>query len=658
MNKNRNLDNEFLGLRPEDQAEHSFMGGMKLSARVRLFFLIWLGSATILAGLYAFADQRLFGAMDGVASAELFSRHVQLVETGIAKARGEEKTFLLKKDPLIAESFKINMESVVESLDVLSKMRQSISVRQHTATIRDGLAQYDQQFRKLVDSEKRLGLSDGSGMTRMLQDTSEILQAKFSTAGFANLAGQVSRINQEGQETLLSGYKRGVGEIQKRYQTLGIFLNETKIPGKNKKALMDLLKKHETILLGMINSRFTFEDEAQRFDDILTYLGPSSGALSLYAGGVRASAVTTLELSRKQVRIIIAAAAAMALLGVLLAGLVVIRSILSPLRQLAAVAGRMADGDRTVDIPGRGNSDATGTLARALDRWLDNLTDLDHLRQELDHTRARLETTLRQLEEETLDATQAARAALMSDEPEAAPAPEPASPEEESAVEQPVPSRPAPPRINAPPEMEGVALHQGGPISSVSRQLTSFSEYVTAAADDVERTEALMRGLGDATGQIEEMGALVMAIRDQTNLLAFRSPPKGVPGGGHQSGLGNDNVVVLSGEGREQGRDEQFPDADMAKRFDVIRDATERAERTTIGVRKTMAEVTRIAREIAATASAQAMEATSKLLSQSEYLQNMLDDVISRITPAEPGALSEEKASGKEDKDGNSPKKA
>jgi len=666
MNKNRNLDDEFLGLRSENQAEHTFMGGVKLSARVRLFFLIWLAAASVLAGLYAFADQRLFGAMDGVASAELFSRHVQLVESGIAKARGEEKTFLLKKDPLIAESFKINLESVVESLDVLSKMRQSISVRQHTATIRDGLAQYDQQFRKLVDSEKQLGLSDGSGMSRKLQNTSEILQAKFSTAGFANLAGQVSRINQEGQETLLSGYKRGVGEIQKRYQTLGIFLEETKIPGNNKKALMDLLKKHETILLGMINSRFTFEGEAQRFDDILTYLGPSSGALSSYAGRVRASALTTLELSKKQVRIIIAAAAAMALLGVLLAGLVVIRSILSPLRQLAAVAGRMADGDRSVDIPGRGNSDATGTLARALDRWLDNLTDLDHLRQELEQTRARLETTLRQLEEETMDATQAARAALMSDEPEAAPAPEPVTPEEEPVVEQPAPSRPAPSRINAIPEMAGMALYQGGPISSVSRQLTSFSEYVTAAADDVERTEALMRGLGDATGQIEEMGALVMAIRDQTNLLAFRSPPKGVPGGapggapggGHQSGLGNDNVVVLSGEGRESGRDEQFPDADMAKRFDVIRDATERAERTTIGVKKTMAEVTRMAREIAATASAQAMEATSKLLSQSEYLQNMLDDVISRITPAEPGALSEEKASGKDGKDGNSPKKA
>ena len=153
-----------------------------------------------------------------------------------------------------------------------------------------------------------------------------------------------------------------------------------------------------------------------------------------------------------------------------------------------------------------------------------------------------------------------------------------------------------------------------------------------------------MRGLGDATGQIEEMGALVMSIRDQTNLLAFRSHPREQPGG-YQGDQTADNVVILSGDGRETPDDEKFPDADMAKRFDVIRDATERAERTTENVKKTMADVTRMAREIAATASAQAMEATSKLLSQSEYLQNMLDDVISRIVPAEPGELSEEKSS-------------
>ena len=159
----------------------------------------------------------------------------------------------------------------------------------------------------------------------------------------------------------------------------------------------------------------------------------------------------------------------------------------------------------------------------------------------------------------------------------------------------------------------------------------------------MQRPGALLNGLEDASGQIEEMGSLVTAIRDQTNLLAFRTQPR-------EEGADADNVVILSGEDKEPDEEQRFPDVDMAKRFDAIRDATDRAERTVQAVRGTMADVNSMAQDIAATASQQALEATSKLLSQSEYLQNMLDDVISKITPAEPGDLVDEGAGPKKPK--------
>ena len=130
-----------------------------------------------------------------------------------------------------------------------------------------------------------------------------------------------------------------------------------------------------------------------------------------------------------------------------------------------------------------------------------------------------------------------------------------------------------------------------------------------------------------------------MASAATVSPLAFRVGPK-EPGG--------DNLVILSGEDKEPAEDSQFPDVDMAKRFDAIRDATNKAERTSAAVRGTMADVTRMAQEIAATASEQALEATSKLLSQSEYLQNMLDDVISKIQPAKPGTLTLKGSDNKE----------
>ncbi len=641
MTRDRNFDHQFLDLRSAEQADRLFLGGMKLAQRTRLFLLTGLVAVAAFAAIAVVVDRRLDDALVAFAASDRIAELVAQAETEIAAARGEEKKFLLKKNPAVAEAFSLHLGTAARALDQLMRMPESAAIRKHVITIRDGLAQYDQQFSKVVQSERALGLSDNSGLARDLKEASEELQTRLSTAGFANLAGQVQRINRDGEETLASGSKKSVEEIEKRYRTLTVFLKETKIPDQQKAALQDLLKKHETSLLAMINSRFQVIEETQRFDDIAAYIRPSLGILGKVAATARGDTAGALTSAQRTGRFAIGTGGAVILITLIVVGLVMLTSVTSSIRTLAAAAGRLADGDRAVAIPGRGNSDAVGTLARALDKWLDNLADLDHLRLELDQTRSRLEKTLAEAESEAMAAAEAARKALLSDEEEG----------EWEEVPAPIATRPS--RYRGLPADEEGAPAAGGPISSISRQLTSFSQYVTAAANDVERTEALIRNLDDATRQIDEMSGLVTSIRDQTNLLAFRS-------GSKEPGF--DNLVILS-EDRKPAAGGGFPDADMAKRFDAIRDATDRAERTAHSVRNTMAEVTRVAREIAATASAQALEATSKLLSQSEYLQSMLDEVISKIKPAAPGELSVEKGDKKKggkakDKGETPPKKA
>ena len=629
MSTDENLDHEFLELQAGEAQDRTFMGGMRLSARVRLFVLTGLFALAASAGLFVFAENRLFTAPDAASEADRVMVLSGRLELGIASARGAEKAFLLSKDPAIADEFQTHMASVTKALNSLGQIPAAGAMRKHMDTIRDGLAQYDDQFSKLLASEKALGLIDGTGLSRDLQNVTEDLQAKFSIAGFANLAGQVSRINQEGQETLLSGFKKGVEEIRKRYQTLIVFLKETKIPAKRKQALQDLLKQHETYMLAMINTRFTQAEETRQFDDLLSYIGPSTGTIVGFAERFRDARAEDLVAARVLSRAAIGGGGAGLLMLLMLVGVMVMRSMTTPVRQLAAVAGRLADGDNRVSLPARGNSDATGTIARALELWQEALSDLVLLRQELDETRDRMEDALSKAEASDMTAADAVRKALLSDEMEDPvadePAPEPAA--------QPAP-RPAPEPIQ-----DITADLTGGPISSASRRLASFSQYVTAAADDVERTEALINGLDDTTRQMEEMSSLVMSIRDQTNLLAFRSNPRE---------SGPDNMVLLSGEKKEPVDVSRFSDVDMAKRFDIIRDTTERAERVTASVRQAMSEVTRMAREIVTTASEQAIEATTKLLSQSEYLQNMLDDVISKVKPGGPaGGRSDQGKVGK-----------
>ncbi|MDA1088984.1 MAG: methyl-accepting chemotaxis protein [Proteobacteria bacterium] len=632
MNADDNRDHEFLHLRLEDEAGRTFMGGQSLDARRRLFLLSGLIALAAFAGLYFFVESRVFSVLDDWSRAERLATLVSHMEKGVANARAEEKSFLLKKDIAIADGFGLHLKTVTDAITRLARMPETAAMSKQIATLRDGLGQYDELFAKLVASEKALGLADGTGLSLDLKNATEDLQAKFSTAGYANLAGQVARINQEGKETLLSGYKKGVEEIQKRYQTLIVFLHETKIPSNRKVVLQDLLTQHETTLLAMINSRFNFSEETQRFDDLIAYMTPSIDILAGFSASRRDEAAAALASLKMLSRSMISIGGGAGIIVLMIIGLAVIRSMTTPLRDLAAVAGRLADGDRGVSIPARGNSCAIGVVARALDHWVGDLSELEHLRRELEQTHSRLKDALEAVEDQGRVASSAARAALLSDETEDAPPPVPAAP-----YPDPMPAANLASGIN-----------RGGPISSVSRQLASFSQYVTAAADDVERTEALINGIEDAVRQIDDMSALVMAIRDQTNLLAFRGGPKDD---------GPSNLVILSGQGREPVEASRFLDADMAKRFDAIRDATERAERTTGTVRNTMIDVTRMAQEIGATASAQALEATTKLLTQSEYLQHMLDDVISKVRPGSV-AKTEKPSQDNTGNQGAPPKKA
>ena len=120
-------------------------------------------------------------------------------------------------------------------------------------------------------------------------------------------------------------------------------------------------------------------------------------------------------------------------------------------------------------------------------------------------------------------------------------------------------------------------------------------------------------------------------MRDQVNLLASRSPPRVYNTGAPE------NLIPFNKDERQPEGESDNPVA--VGRLDAICETTERAERALQGVKLSVDNVSAAAQEIATTASRQAMDATNKLLAQSQYLQNMLDDIMARRRPSEPDRL-------------------
>lgn len=623
MAENPQFEHEFLDLKGEGMEDRTFLGGVRLSVRGTLFWVLGFASLILLGLVFVHVDQRIVTAVDDWRDAREVSNLMIRTQSGLARAEALEKTYVLDKKRELADAFSEELSRVGTALDELYTFPQAGPVRQHIATLRDGLEQYGQQFTQFVTAEEALGLTTDTGISPRLQALTAELSQGFTAAGFANLADQVARIVRQGSETLRSGQREGVAEIRERYRTLFAFLNASKIPKARKGDLEKRLQAHQTGLMTTINSRFALESERRHFGEILAYVAPSTDALWKFTDDLELTTARRLDRARSFARYSIAGSTAAIFLWFMFAGILLFRSVVSPLQALAFAASRLAGGDRGTQVPARGNADATGQIARALDKWIDDLVEADMGRRELEQVRAKLELTVAEADRRVQAATESAAAALRAELEKAERWPEPA----------PEPT-PAPVRTVAEPVRPAQTVSSSGepgmgagPISSISQQLTHFSEYVTAAAHDVERTETLIRSLSEATSHIEVLGNLVTAVRDQVNLLAFRSSPR------DYDSAGAENLIPFSGAERPDRDGGVNRDPVTTGRLDAIRDATDRAERTLQSVRAAMENVNAVAQDIAKTASGQALEATNKLLSQSQYLQHMLDDIMAKIHP-------------------------
>ena len=647
-------DDGDLDLPVVDTGDRTFLGGLSLAARSWLFFLACILACAAFGALYFHVDQRLDHALQQMQRASRIDDLVNTVERGTYSLQARQRKFLLTRNTEIADGFSADLADVTSSLDELFSYPEAKPLGQFVTTIRDGLVQYDQQFQTFLNAEREIGSTSESGLSAQLRRTSAELRSAFRDAKHENLINQIERIDQQGEETILSGYKKGVEEIAKRYAALYAFVKAAELPEGQRKRIDQLLKTHETQMLSIINARFEMSDQTQHFEELFDYFAPSLNGLAGFSERFRIQSSAEVRNMQLFARYTIIGGSLAIILWLFFFGLVLIKSLSNPARQIADAVERIARGASYVVVPAQGNKDEFGRIARMLDGWADTIVEADQLRTDLERTRVLMDQAIHesddalerafQAEQRAAKAEKEAKAeppmiALPTPEPEPEPQPEPAyEPEPEPQPES--AAQPAERPRNRPSVFEAFGMNEGdprvGPISSVSQQLQNFTQYVTAAANDVERTEALIKGIDQMTLMVDDIGELILTIRDQSNLLAFRQPGKEATREAQRDG--DDNLIAFSNERRNTEAERVY-----TQRFDHLREATDQTERTAGRIKETLVQVSEIAREIAETASHQALDATHQLLSQSEYLQNMLDDILSRVHPAKPGALSERK---------------
>jgi methyl-accepting chemotaxis protein len=262
-------------------------------------------------------------------------------------------------------------------------------------------------------------------------------------------------------------------------------------------------------------------------DSDAEFLIRSADANASRSNEQRAEASAALNRSQQHTRnTIIQVGLATVILG-LVFGLWIGQTITRPLRGLAGVMKRLADGDTSAPIPATRAKDELGAMARAVVVFRDNMIERERLAAvQTEATRAReqrgeaIAVTIARFEtsvDEALGKVREAACRLESASGHLNSAADRVSAESETAER----------RVGlasgnvttAASSVEELAASIGG----IAQQATRSTEVARRAVDEAQRTVGTMSKLGDAATRIGEVVGLIQAIAGQTNLLALNA---------------------------------------------------------------------------------------------------------------------------------------
>ncbi|MEO5336009.1 MAG: HAMP domain-containing protein [Magnetospirillum sp. WYHS-4] len=619
-----------------DYGEQTFLGGMSLSGRVRLFVFLGLAAMVGLGAGAWHLDQRLALVVDETARARDLLEIAGKVERGVWQARDSERSLLADGAAIHAERYDIQVAGVTSALEALAGRPDAQPLADRLKEIGEALARHGVEFRDGAATAKAAPRPDADTPNALVEKAAVEVEARVARTEFAGLRNLWQRVREQEQGLAPGASEETVVRIAKAIDTFGQALVGAPLADKDRRGVAEALTAYRLAVEAALKARGgtlrgrgtarldkAFGEVVQQVDGLVSFAEERSLVASQKERSLR-----------ELVRLGVAGGVVGGLLLLILFGALMMRSIANPVRALANAAPRLLGGDTTALIPALGNHDEIGEVARTLAKMRADLGEAPRVRRELDAVKADL---ARQMEEEGRLRREVE--ALQSREiPPPVPVAEPPPP----------PPPPPPPEIEAiPVAVEPVAVSEiparlgklwSGTISTVSRDVALASQDVSDAAFEAERMGTMIRGLTFATARLKEADEMISTIAEQANLLAFKTRL----GDGARPPEGNRNLIVLSSDPRliASGREGKDEDEPPTVRVEAIRAAAAQAKEALREVGEAVVDIKGAAMDLAASTSEEALAVTTRLMEQSQFLRNMLDELVGKIHNRDDGSLA------------------
>jgi methyl-accepting chemotaxis protein len=349
--------------------------------------------------------------------------------------------------------------------------------------------------------------------------------------------------------------------------------------------------------------------------------------------------------------------------------------VLGPLKAMTVAMEKLANGEKSVDVPGVGRTDEIGQMAAAVQIFKDNMIEADRLRAEQERTKAHADADKKAAMSKLADEFEASVTGIVktvssaSIELQSTAQSMSTTAEETSRQATAVATASEQASVNV--QTVAAASEQlSSSISEIGRQVVEAARIAGHATDDAGRTNANVQALADAANKIGEVVTLISDIAGQTNLLALNATIEAARAG--EAGKG---FAVVASEVKSLASQTGKATQDIASQIKSIQSATadavnaietitntigrineitttiasaveqqgvatqeisrnvQQASAGTAEVSANIGGVTSAARETGS-ASIQVLGAATELTQQSQALRAQVDDFITRVRAA------------------------
>jgi methyl-accepting chemotaxis protein/CHASE3 domain sensor protein len=595
--------------------EKTFLGNVKVRTKILGGSGIILTALVIVGGLSYFAFSNVAHDFEEYSDAAALANLGKDVEAGFAELNNEAKEFLLTEDPAVLAKADALMKEMLGSLDEAKSLAHHEEELKEIAEVVAKVGAFSEELRKvgeltleettqidqiilphgakLMADAEELSLKsarEGNSNALVLAQTAEIALAR----GQGALATVLGLDKKEAMLTFESSFhelEQAIAGLDKATQGTDlrpVFEEFARLAKEYHAAAETAVEDHEERLTLVEKDMAATTTEAGTIIDALEE-DVSRDEEELHSALTRTIEVTELTI------------AAISLVGLglgVLVSMLIASGIAKPVIMMSGVMKALGEGNRTIEVPARGNKDEIGEMARSVEVFKAGLIEAERLRAVQEQEQQRQIERGRQMElavadfdkliGEVVGVVSSAATELQ------ATAQTLSSSAEETARQSNVVSAASEETTRNVQTVASATEELSSSIHEISNQVTESTRIVGSAVSQAEDTNDKVNALAEAAQRIGAVVTLINEIASQTNLLALNATIEAARAG--EAGRG---FAIVASEVKNLASQTAKATEEIADQVKAIQDSSNSSAGAIKGITQTIARVNEISTAIA-----------------------------------------------------------